>query len=77
MGVIPRGVTSIIRSACRRLHLIKLLQLASDVGKAKVGGPKPRNLKARVEGIKESHRHVWLLRNRPGGLEDSVGKIKV
>jgi hexosaminidase len=58
-------------------HLIKLLKLASDVGKSKVGGPKPRNLKARVEGIKESHRHVWLLRNRPGGLEDSVGKIKV
>ena len=58
-------------------HLLKLLQLASDVGKSKVGGPKPKNLKSRVEGIKESHRRVWLLRNRPGGLEDSVGKIKV
>jgi len=58
-------------------HLIKLLKLASDVGKAKVGGPKPGNLKSRVEAIKESHRHVWMLRNRPGGLEDSVGKIRV
>ena len=58
-------------------HLLKLLRLASDVGKAKVGGPKPKNLKARVEGIKDSHRQVWLLRNRPGGLEDSVGKIRI
>jgi len=65
----------IVREEIR--HLIKLLQLASDVGKSKVGGPKPKNLKSRVEGIKDSHRHVWMLRNRPGGLEDSVGKIKV
>lgn len=58
-------------------HLFKLLRFSSEVGKMRLGGPKPKNLSAKVQSVKESHQNVWLLRNRPGGLKDSLGKIKV
>ena len=58
-------------------HLVRLLQLAGDVGKMRLGGHKPRNLEDRIEEAKKGHEIVWLLRNRPGGLRDSEAKIKV
>ena len=29
----------------------------------------------RLKALREEHRRVWLLRNRPGGLEDSLSKL--
>ena len=29
----------------------------------------------RLKALREEHRRVWLLRNRPGGLEDSLAKL--
>jgi hypothetical protein len=29
----------------------------------------------RLKALREEHRRVWLLRNRPGGLEDSISKF--
>ncbi len=56
---------------------LNVLRLASDVGKWRLGGPKPKHLAETVEQIKMDHECVWLLRNRPGGLADSEKKCKV
>ncbi|MBR6587779.1 MAG: hypothetical protein IKK82_10205, partial [Kiritimatiellae bacterium] len=29
----------------------------------------------RLKALREEHRRVWLLRNRPGGLDDSLSKF--
>ncbi len=29
----------------------------------------------RLKALREEHRRIWLLRNRPGGLEDSLAKL--
>ena len=56
-------------------HLFEILELAAQVGKMRLGGSKIKELSAKVEQIKKNHEHVWLLRNRIGGLADSVVKI--
>jgi hypothetical protein len=56
-------------------QLVRLLQLAAEVGKYRLGGHKPRRLTDRVAEIKMEHEVVWLLRNRPGGLADSESKF--
>ena len=58
-------------------RLVTMLQLSSEAGRHRLGGPKPKNLDERVEEIKMDHELVWLMRNRPGGLADSLSKIKV
>ncbi|MCL6519387.1 MAG: family 20 glycosylhydrolase [Armatimonadetes bacterium] len=58
-------------------QVIKMLQLAADVGRIRLGTPKPRNLASRVAELKRKQERVWLLRNRPGGLQDSLSKIKI
>ena len=57
--------------------VIEMLRLASSVGRGRLGASKPRDLSSQIASIKDSHTRVWLLRNRPGGLEDSVGKIAI
>jgi hypothetical protein len=57
--------------------LLKVLQLSSDVGKMRLGGPKPKNLSAKVDAVRKIQEHVWLLRNRPGGLRDSLQKLRL
>ncbi len=57
--------------------VIDLLKLSSKVGRMRLGGKKPEKLKAEVEKIKKTHKHVWLLRNRPGGLADSVKTLNI
>jgi hexosaminidase len=53
-----------------------IMGLSSKAGKMRLGGTKPAGFDSEVKKIQEEHKSVWLLRNRPGGLEDSVRKIK-
>lgn len=55
--------------------LFDILHLSADVGRMRLGGPSVKDLPSRVARIKDDHRRVWLMRNRPGGLEDSVAKL--
>lgn len=56
---------------------LEMLRLSADVGKHRLGGPKPKNLSEKVEQVKMDHECVWLMRNRPGGLADSEKKLKI
>ena len=53
-------------------YVSALLKLAVKCGRAFLAGKTKDDLKADYDEIKKRHREVWLLRNRPGGLEDSV-----
>ena len=57
-------------------HVIRLLRLSLIFGRIYLGSPKPAGWSQQIETIKEAQRHIWLLRNRPGGLEDSLARIK-
>lgn len=57
-------------------QVVRLLELAILVGRARLDAKDPTGLKSRIEKVKQNQRRVWLLRNRPGGLEDSLAKIK-
>ncbi len=56
---------------------LAVLSLAAEVGKWRLGGPKPKRLADMVEQVQMDHECVWLMRNRPGGLADSEKKLKV
>jgi len=58
-------------------HLVRMLQLAAEVGKFRLGGPKPKKLADRAEELRKDHELIWLMRNRPGGLADSEAKLKI
>ena len=58
-------------------QVIRLLRLGSAVGKWKLGGHKPKNFDGMIEEVKMEHELVWLMRNRPGGLSDSEGKMRI
>ena len=58
-------------------HVLAMLRLAEHVGKCRLGAPGSENIPAAVEALKKEHARIWLLRNRPGGLSVSTGKIKV
>jgi len=57
-------------------QVVRLLELAASVGRVRLGGLKPRSLDTRIEEAKQNQRRVWLLRNRPGGLDDSIAKMR-
>lgn len=57
-------------------HVVDMLRLSAEVGGVRLGARKPADIDAKIEDIKTAHRRVWLLRNRPGGLDDSAAKIK-
>ena len=56
-------------------HIARILELAALIGKIQLGEPDPGDLKTRVKQIKKEQRHVWLLRNRIGGLRDSLAEL--
>ena len=58
-------------------HLMRLLHLAAEIGRHRLGGHKPKNLEQRIEELKMDHELVWLMRNRIGGLADSLSKIAI
>lgn len=51
--------------------VIDLLRLSATAARTRLGGQIPPDIRAQIELIKEQHREVWLMRNRPGGLQDS------
>lgn len=55
--------------------LFDILHFSADVGRMCLGGPTVKDLQSRTSMIKDEHRQDWLLRNRPGGLEDSTAKL--
>lgn len=55
--------------------VINICRLAARIGRIGKGGYSADDIEERVRDIKDQHRHVWLLRNRQGGLEDSVAKL--
>jgi hypothetical protein len=57
--------------------LFNIMHLSAKGGKMRLGASKPSGFDNEVKQIKDEHRKVWLLRNRPGGLEDSIKNIKV
>ncbi|NLG96324.1 MAG: family 20 glycosylhydrolase [Chloroflexi bacterium] len=68
-GLIRREFTllaDMMRHACRRV------QLANGVGDP---GAVRAELASSLAGIEDEYRALWLLRNRPGGLEDSVARF--
>lgn len=52
-------------------HLMKMLNLAAKIGQS-VYGEKPGDFRAQLDAVRERQRHIWLLRNRQGGLENSL-----
>lgn len=54
-----------------------ILHFAVEVGKMKLGGPDVKNIEGKVEKIKNQHKEIWLNRDRIGGLEDSVNRLKI
>jgi hypothetical protein len=48
-----------------------MLRFACRKGK----GENSKDLLEQLRHIIELHRHCWLARNRPGGLEDSIGRL--
>ena len=58
-------------------QVVRVLRLGSAVGKWKLGAKKPKNLDRMIEQVKAGHESVWLMRNRKGGLVDSMGKMKI
>lgn len=58
-----------LRHACRR----GLLHLEGDTARTL---PQRRRLRQDLREIVEEQRQIWLLRNRPGGLEDSLARFE-
>lgn len=63
----------IVRAELRLLA--DTLRLAALTGRVRLGEAKPENFKALYRALKKSHRSVWLLRNRPGGLPHSLSQL--
>lgn len=60
-----RNTTAMLKHACRRAAWMLDPAMAS-----------PADLRDELEGLIKSHRRLWLARNRPGGLTDSVGRLE-
>lgn len=58
-------------------YLFQWLHLALSAGEIRLGDPVPSDWLSRIAAMKASHHHIWLLRNRPGGMEDSFNNLKV
>ncbi|HEY3298052.1 MAG TPA: family 20 glycosylhydrolase, partial [Armatimonadota bacterium] len=56
-------------------HLAKMLAVSAETGKEILQGGKPKNFNAKASVIKRRHERVWLLRNRSGGLSDSLARF--
>jgi hypothetical protein len=65
---------SIIRSEIDQV--IGILRFSARVGKAELGSPDGTDLQKELESARCIQERVWLLRNRPGGLADSLSKLR-
>ncbi|NLF57976.1 MAG: hypothetical protein GX580_10080, partial [Candidatus Hydrogenedens sp.] len=50
--------------------------LAGNVGTAQLPAPVKARLAAQLGDIITRYREIWLIRNRPGGLSDSAGRLE-
>jgi hypothetical protein len=57
----------LLRHACRRASAI----LDGSLGDSSVRGALGQDMQALIA----EYRQLWLARNRPGGLEDSAGRL--
>jgi len=64
-----QATAAVLRLACRDARL----RLRGDGTLASVPEADRRSLAARVSDVIDEHRRLWLARDRPGGLDDSVG----
>jgi hypothetical protein len=55
-----------------------MLKFACDLGRHELGQGKQvqAEFSAELQRVMDEHRRLWLARNRPGGLEDSVGRLE-
>lgn len=76
-----------IASAIGEIHLLKMRREDAELIKSEFANAaamllyacrkgRGEAMPAEVEQIIQLHRQCWLARNRPGGLEESVGKIR-
>jgi hexosaminidase len=57
-------------------HVLNMLALSAEIGKHKLAGTQTPDFESKLNAIEHEHQHVWLLRNRPGGLSDSTARLK-
>jgi hexosaminidase len=68
-----RNAAAMLRHACR-LGIARLLTASGDI--ASIPVETRRALTSELEEIMSEYRRLWLSRNRPGGLADSVGRME-
>jgi len=57
-------------------HIINMLRLAGKVGRLRIAGKPFDSIRPEAKDIKKRQEQIWLLRNRPGGLSDSLKKMR-
>ncbi|MBI3948059.1 MAG: family 20 glycosylhydrolase [Armatimonadetes bacterium] len=68
-----RNTAAFLRHACRR-GIARLQAEGRAIGN--IPGEARATLAADLEGVIAEFRRLWLLRNRPGGLEESAGRLE-
>jgi hypothetical protein len=55
-----------------------MLKFTCKLGRQELGQSRqvPAESSAKLRRIMDEHRRLWLLRNRPGGLADSIGRLE-
>jgi len=68
-----RNAAAMLRHACR-LAIVRMLEDGSGI--ANLPSKTRKVLADELAGIVSEHRRLWLARNRPGGLDDSTGRLE-
>ena len=80
-GVTPETLCAVLSSVAEAEQVVRLLRAACHRGLALLDGgrferPEARQaLAAELDGLAEAHGRVWRLRNREGGLRDSLARL--
>jgi hypothetical protein len=69
----PRGDAEHLLIAGEFENAVRMLRLCIQIGREKLGLPQNWNIDR--QALVEEHRRLWLARNRPGGLVDSVRRL--
>lgn len=57
-------------------HALKMMHCAVAVGRARLGVKNWDRGRILARDMLINHEHVWLIRNRPGGLQDSLARLR-
>ncbi len=68
-----RNAAALLRHACK-LGIARLQAEGGEI--ARIPAEVRQELAEELEGILAEYRRLWLVRNRPGGLSDSVGRLE-